>query len=285
MEKQISKKRRQITGGVSLTIAVLLLLVLYLYDASIVLTFFNELLLIALLIAITPSAVLDYLNHKWLAAIEDQTPSLVRGISESQETGVTLVQALDSVVENRLVSGPLAYEVKKLTTQMSWSLSFEDALQRFRDRIRSPIVNRFCALVLEASRSGGQIKQVFKATSGFMEEMREIDQETSSQMKPYIIIIYAAFLVFLFVSIILIVSFFEPLEGLEHILSPTTLVGARQFKDFFYRTMLVSALMGGLMAGKIGERRVLSGLKHSIIQLVMGYITFYIMIPPNWMVI
>ncbi len=115
--------------------------------------------------------------------------------------------------------------------------------------------------------------------------MRETDQETSSQMKPYILIIYASFLVFIFVSIILIISFFEPLEGLEHILSSTSLVGASQFKDFFYRTMLISGLMGGLMAGKIGERRVPGGLKHSIIQLVVGYITYYIMIPPNWVVI
>jgi flagellar protein FlaJ len=284
MNKKISKKRRQITAALSLVIASVLLIAMYFFDPRATTTYINELMLTALLIAVTPSAVLDHLNHKWLEAIEDQTPSLVRGISESQETGVTLVQALDSVVENKLVTGPLADEVQKLTTQMSWGLSFEDALERFRNRINSPIVNRFCALVLEASRSGGQIKNVFKATSGFMEEMREIDEETTSQMKPYIIIIYAAFLVFIFVSIILIVSFFEPLEGLEHILSPTSLVGARQFKDFFYRTMLVSAFMGGLMAGKISGRRVLGGLKHSIIQMVVGYIAFYILIPPNWMV-
>jgi flagellar protein FlaJ len=284
MNKKISKKRRQITAALSLIIASVLLIAMYFFNPRVTTTYINELMLIALLIAVTPSAILDYLHHKWLEAIEDQTPTLVRGISESQETGVTLVQALDSVVENKLVTGPLADEVQKLTTQMSWGLSFEDALERFRNRINSPIVNRFCALVLEASRSGGQIKNVFKATSGFMEEMREIDQETTSQMKPYIIIIYAAFLVFIFVSIILIVSFFEPLEGLEHILSPTSLVGARQFKDFFYRTMLVSGFMGGLMAGKISGRRVLGGLKHSIIQMVVGYIAFYILIPPNWMV-
>ena len=284
MRKQILKKRRQRTFVISLAIAFISVIILYFSNPQTTTTYLNEIMFITILIVITPSAVLDYLNHKWIEAIEDQAPSLVRGISESQETGVTLVRALDAVVENKLVTGPLADEVKKLTTQMSWGLSFEDALQRFRNRIDSPIVNRFCALVLEASRSGGQIKNVFKATSGFMEEMRETDQEASSQMKPYILIIYASFLVFIFVSIILITSFFEPLEGLEHILSTTSLVGASEFKDFFYRTMLISGLMGGLMAGKIGERRVPGGLKHSIIQLVVGYITYYIMIPPNWVV-
>lgn len=167
---------------------------------------------------------------------------------------------------------------------MSWGLSFEDALQKFVKRIGSPVVNRFAALVLEASRSGGQIRKVFTATSGFMEEMREMDKETSSQMRPYLIIIYSAFIVLLFTSIILIGSFFAPLEGYSNILSPITIFGVRQFKDFYYRTMLISALMGGLMAGKISERRVAGGLKHALIMLIIGYITFYIFIPPTWMV-
>jgi hypothetical protein len=48
--------------------------------------------------------------------------------------------------------------------------------------------------------------------------------------------------------------------------------------------MLVSALFGGLMAGKIGERRVAGGLKHSIVMLVAGYVIFFVIVPPNWMV-
>ena len=119
MRKQILKKRRQRTFVLSLAIAFISVIILYFYNPQTTTTYINEIMFITILIAITPSAVLDYLNHKWIEAIEDQTPSLVRGISESQETGVTLVQALDAVVENKLVTGPLADEVKKLTTQMS----------------------------------------------------------------------------------------------------------------------------------------------------------------------
>jgi len=67
-------------------------------------------------------------------------------------------------------------------------------------------------------------------------------------------------------------------------LSPMSAVSVGAFKDFFYRTMLISALVGGLMAGKIGERRVAGGLKHSIILMVTGYVIFYVLVPPNWMV-
>jgi flagellar protein FlaJ len=214
--------------------------------------------------------------------VEDQMPVLVRGISESQETGITFIKAIEKVVEDKMIRPPLSDEVKKLTVQMSWGLSFEDALKGFRNRIDSSIVNRFCTLVLEASRSGGQIRKVFTATSGFMEDMRQMDRDTSSQMKPYVIVIYAAFFVFAFTSVVLVRSFFAPLQGLPQILSPLSIGGISDLKDFFYRTMLISALVGGLMAGKIGERRVLGGLKHSIVLMVVGYAIFYLLIPPNW---
>jgi flagellar protein FlaJ len=102
-------------------------------------------------------------------------------------------------------------------------------------------------------------------------------------MRPYIIVIYAAFVVFLFTAIILVQSFFAPLEGYPQILSQFSIVGVREFKDFFYKNMLVSAVTGGLMAGKIGERRVVGGLKHAIVLSVVGYVVFFITIPPNWM--
>jgi flagellar protein FlaJ len=279
---RIPKKRRRDAAVVSLICAVGFILVPVLVWPSEASPFSNELFLAALLVATVPSATLDHINQKWMDTIETQMPLLVRGVSEIQETGLTFVKAFDKVVENKMVRPPLSDEVKTLSVQMSWGLSFEEALKRFRERISSPIVSRFCALILEASRSGGQIRTVFTATSGFMEEMQDMDRETSSQMRPYLIIIYTAFFTYIFTSIILLSSFFVPLEGYTNVLSPVSMVGAREFRDFFYRTMLISGLVGGLMAGKMGERRVVGGLKHSIAMMVVGYIIFYFTIPPNW---
>jgi len=282
--RKIEKNTRILAAALSTIMAASMMLTAFLVRPSVAITYVNELALLTILIIVVPSAVLDFWNQRWVDTIENQMPSFVRGISESQATGATITEAMDSVVQNKIVRHPLADEVKKISVQMSWGISFEEALRRFRDRIGILVVSRFTVLVLEASRSGGEIGKVFQATSGFMEGMKEIDSETDSEMRPYTIIVYTAFFVFLFVALILVQSFFMPLEGSQQILSTVTIVGVREFKDFFYRTMLVSALMGGLMAGKIGERRVLSGLKHSIIMLVAGYIIFFLTIPPNWMV-
>ena len=283
---KVSKKAMKMSAIVSVVIAIAFVVgFFFLIGINVFNKFFTEIFLVAILIAITPPACFNFIYQRWMDAIEDQMPVLVRGVAESQETGITFVEAFEKVVENKMIRSPLADEVKKLTNQMSWGLTFEEALEKFKERIGSPVVNRFSALVLEASHSGGYIRKVFTATSGFMEEMRESDKETSSQMKPYLIIIYVAFYIFLLTTIILLGSFFAPLEGSQQILSPASIGGIRVYKDFYYRTMLVSALMGGLMGGKIGERRVLGGLKHSIVMMISGYIIFFLTIPPNWVVV
>jgi flagellar protein FlaJ len=283
--QKVAKKIRQIVAVVTVVCAVMVFVAaLLVLPFDVVALYSNELFLAAVLIVVVPSAVLDYLNHRWVAAIEKQMPLLVKGVSESQVTGLTIVKALEKVVEDKMVGKPLSDEVQKLTVQMSWGTSFEGALTKFKERIGSPIVSRFCALVLEASRSGGQIKKVFTGTSGFMEEMKEMDEDTDAQMRPYIVVIYVAFLVFLFTAIILVQSFFAPLEGYPQVLSQFSIAGVSEFKDFFYKNMVVSAVTGGLMAGKIGERRVVGGLKHAIALLTVGYVVFLVLIPPNWVV-
>jgi archaeal flagellar protein FlaJ len=280
---KVSLKNRKITLALSLSIVTIVVLIIAILSYSTLTTYINEIFFASILVILVPSAILDLKHQRWMSAIEDQMPLLVRGVAESQETGMTLVKALEKVVDNKMVSGPLAKEVKQLVIQMSWGTSFENALTNFKNKINSPIVNRFCVLVLEASHSGGTIKKVFTATSGFMEEMKEIDKDTNAQMKPYIIVVYAAFVVFMVTAILLVRSFFAPLEGTGQILSDVTVTGSSNFKSFFYQNMLVSGLTGGLMAGKIGERRVAGGMKHSILLVVMGYLIFLFTIPPNWM--
>jgi len=274
---------RQYTFGASLLSVFVVVALIGVLSLSALTTYLNEIFFVSILVILIPSAILDIKHQRWISSIENQMPLLVRGVAESQETGMTLIRALEKVVDNKMVSGPLSKEVKQLVIEMSWGTSFEDALTNFKNRINSPIVNRFCVLVLEASRSGGTIKKVFTATAGFMEEMKGIDRETDAQMKPYIIVIYSAFAVFIVTAILLVQSFFAPMSGSQQISSNTAIAGVGGLKDFFYQDMLVSALTGGLMAGKIGERRVAAGMKHSILLVVVGYAIFFAGIPPTWM--
>src|SRR5271169_5747699 len=97
--RQISKKTRQITAAVSIVLVLIDVAVLAITDPAALSVYANEIFLLSVLVIIVPSAILDYENQRWISAIEDQMPLLVRGVSESQETGLTLVKALEKVVD------------------------------------------------------------------------------------------------------------------------------------------------------------------------------------------
>ncbi len=132
--RQISKKIRQVAVAVPIVVILVDVVILAIINPNVLTVYANEIFLLAVLIIIVPSAILDYENQRWTSAIEDQMPLLVRGVSESQETGLTLVKALEKVVDDKMIGHPLSDEVKKLTIQMSWGASFEQALTNFKER-------------------------------------------------------------------------------------------------------------------------------------------------------
>ena len=91
--RQISKNKRQTTAAVSVVLVLVGIFMFAIFNPNALTLYANEIFLLGILVVIIPSAVLDYENQTWVSAIEDQMPLLVRGVSESQETGLTLVKA------------------------------------------------------------------------------------------------------------------------------------------------------------------------------------------------
>ena len=100
-------------------------------------------------------------------------------------------------------------------------------------------------------------------------------------MKPYIWIIYAAFIIFLLVIVVLFNTFFYPMAEMytefqgnqfQNLgLNPQVL---ESYKILFLHMTIVEGLFSGLVAGKMGEGKAKSGLKHSSIMVLIGWITY-----------
>jgi flagellar protein FlaJ len=166
--------------------------------------------------------------------------------------------------------GPLTAELRKMTAQISWGLTFEEALLAMGRRVSTVLVQRAVPLIIEASRSGGHVEKVFDPLGKFIQSTLLLDKERRAQTRPYIAIIYVAFFVFLFTIILLFKSFFISIEGLP-ILGMSVMSSAEMQRIFFHMTA-IQAFFGGLVAGKMGEGTINAGLKHSLIMMLCGYI-------------
>jgi len=263
---RIERKVKKITLIISAVLAIMV--VLFAYSMFRGTALFDELLFFALIIVVSPSAILGYLDYKWRKSINEHLPDLFGSIVQAQETGMTLPQALEEAAGRDY--GSLTVELKKMTGQMSWGMSFEDALQAMGKRIDTVLVQRTVPMIIGASRSGGRVEKVFDPMGRFIHSTLLLDKERQTQTRPYIAIIYVAFFVFLFTIILLFKSFFVSLEQAP--ILGTAIMTAEETKRMFFHMTSIQAFFGGLVAGKMGNGTINAGMKHSLVLMICGYI-------------
>jgi flagellar protein FlaJ len=229
---------------------------------------FDEFLFFAAITAVFPPAVLTYIDYKWRKAIDEHLPDLFRSIVQAQETGMTLLQALEDASTRNY--GPLTAELKKMNAQISWGMTFEEALIALGKRVNTVLMQRTVPLIIEASRSGGHVEKVFDPLGKFVQTTLLLDKERRNQTRPYVAIIYVAFFVFLFTIILLFKSFFISMESLPML--GTAVMSPLEMERLFFHMTSIQAFFGGLVAGKMGEGTINAGLKHSLIMMLCGYI-------------
>jgi flagellar protein FlaJ len=228
---------------------------------------FDESIFFAIIVAICPPAILDYVDYKWRKAVDEHLPDLFRSIVQAQQTGMTLPQALEEASKRDY--GPLTSELKKMTAQISWGMSFEEGLLNLGKRVNTVLVQKTVPMIIEASRSGGHVEKVFDPMGKFIQTTLLLDKERRTQTRPYIAIIYVAFFVFLFTIILLFRSFFTSIQGLPTM--GTASMSPSQVQKIFFHMTSIQAFFGGLVAGKMGDGTVSAGLKHGLILMLCGY--------------
>jgi flagellar protein FlaJ len=220
-----------------------------------------------LVAVLTPLAAVNFVNYRWQKGIDQHLPDLFRSIVQAQEVGLTLPQAMDEAAKRDY--GPLTAELKKMTVQMSWGYSFEEAFTAFGKRVGTNLMQRTLPLIIEASRSGGSVEKVFDPLGKFINTNNLMEKERTAQTRPYIMIIYVALFVFLFTIILLFKTFFATAESVP--LLSTSATAAGDMQRIFLHMTLIQGFFGGLAAGKMGEGSIGAGLKHSLIMMLLGY--------------
>ncbi|MEM2081184.1 MAG: type II secretion system F family protein [Candidatus Bathyarchaeia archaeon] len=263
---KIERKLKKLVIAVSVLIAATV--VLAGYFAVGVTAALDDFVFFGFLIVVSPVALLNYIDYRWRKAVDERLPDLFRSIVQAQETGMTFHSALEEAAKRDY--GPLTSELKKMTAQISWGASFEEALLAFGRRVGTVLTQRTVPLIIEANRSGGQVEKVFEPMGKFIQSTLLLEKERRTQTRPYIAIIYVALFVFLFTIVILFKTFFTNIEGAALFSMPT--ISLMNLQRIFLHLAIIQGFFGGLVAGKMGEGSISAGLKHSLIMMLLGYI-------------
>ena len=228
-----------------------------------------------------PFAFFIYLEHARIASIEEHFPDFLRDIAEFKRAGVTLSRAIQNASSNDY--GQLSPEVRKIALELSWGVSFEDAMQRLADRIESPMLERSISIITAAQAAGGEVTTILETVSSDLRKLKELEAERKSKLSVYTMTIYAIYLLLLFIIIVLtesLVPAVPKMQAAGEFLGGTMgTISEFEFRQLLFQVTIIEAAFAGLISGEMGEGKLSAGIKHAVVLVLISLLAFQ-MIPP-----
>lgn len=243
-------------------------------------TSIDDIAVFTFLIAALPLAILDFREMSRRRHIEEALPNFFRDLAGMNDSGMTLPNAVHLVAQADYST--LTPYVKKLDNEMSWSVTFIDAIQRFRVRLATPLTDRSIDLIAKASKAGGDVSEVLRAAANDGYEFIMLRTDRRNNMLIYIVIVFIAFMVFVFVIYILVTTFLSVMATAGAAAAQTSAAGGSfganinlpLYTRIFTHAAIIQGLFSGLVAGQMGEGRVTAGLKYSVFMVLIAWVMF-----------
>jgi len=228
---------------------------------------------VGLVVAFGPAGIHAAREARETRDLEERFPDFLRDLASNRRAGVALADAVEAAAES---------EVERMAAQLSWDVPFEEVIQRFRDRVATPLVDRACAIVLQAERAGGRITDVLVAASRDVRALRALQNERRSTMAMYTIVVYLSFLVFLAVAVMLHTQFLPQLVEAGEAAGQQGLGGGfeggsvnlEDYRQFFYVSSVVQGVGGGVLAGVLAHGDPRPGLQHAALMVAISAAVF-----------
>jgi len=224
--------------------------------------------ILAFILTIMLPALFSFFEASRIRRLEAEFPAMVRDISLSVKSGMTLKEAM-SVADNMI----------------SWGVSFENALLHFAKKYPTSLIRKTVFTLIEASRMGGQLAEILEGIATDVEETKALERKRTSETKPYIIVCYISYFVFLAVILIVSYVYVPMMEEAAGSGSGEALPGGlgqfavsegdlALYDRLFFHALVIQGFFAGLVTGKIGEGKAVAGLKHSVFFIVVAVITY-----------
>ena len=261
------------------TTTVLILLALLSLLGILDLGFFTpvDLIVFAILSGTGIYGFFEYFRLRKITKIDKVFPDFVRDLAESRRAGMTFTKAI--LFASKGNYGILTPEIQKISQQVSWGSSVTDALVAFSKRVNTKSIRRTISLIIEASKSGGNVADVLDVAAKDAREIKMLEAERKTNMQSYVVVIYVGMFVFLAIIAILCTSFIPSMtgtgsKGLSGVMGGKSLVTTAEITMVFFYATLVQGFGSGLVAGVFEDGSFTSSVKHVFVMVIVTWFLF-----------
>jgi len=232
---------------------------------------YDRLLIIAFLIAIMPYAIDITLQKRRLKKKEELYTEFLFKLSEMMRGGLDPIKSVKELAKSDM--GVLTPHIRMASNEMLYGKSFEGAMRGMSASVGSDLVRRYTELVIQSSYSGGSVADLILKSSEDMRSIINLEREKEGALSQFTLIFYFAQGIIVFIAYTLNSSLLPFLTGG----ATGNLFGENEiqnidFPNGFFHLIMINALFGGLVIGKISEGDVRYGLKHVVILMVGCYL-------------
>jgi len=233
--------------------------------------FFNLFSLNIIAIFIIPIGLFlyQYVKYKENKEIEERFPDFLRDVAQNIRTRMTIPQAITATKDTYY--GALTPHIKKMVVQMDWGVPLDKILTDFAGK-SSKQLKRTVSTIIDTHRGGGDIASIFESTGQSSVEINRINKERSSIVYNQMLTGYVIFFVFIGVLIMMQIYLIPSLQTFSS--SDVSISNFNElggfYADVFRILIILQGFFSGLVIGKLSEGSIISGLKHSIILVIIG---------------
>jgi len=241
----------------------------------------NNIMAFGLLIAFIFPAIIEFHNYRWSRQVDRNIPKLLRDVAEAVHSGMTLPRALEEA--SRRDYGPLSKELEHAISMFILGASWEDSLLSFAQRLGRPSALRMSTILVEAHQTGGRMIEVLNTSVELLSSLDEYREEQHNAMRPYMITIYMATVIFLIIANVVLRQFLAPLYSVSGsaIVEESGLLASvldiNYYASILFWASMVESIFGGLIAGKIRNGTLSAGLCHSVILIIVTFVFFNVL--------
>jgi archaeal flagellar protein FlaJ len=222
-------------------------------------------LAVSLFIIAAPPAIIHMKLSKTRSSMEQGVASFLRDLTEVRKTGLSPEKCIESL--SRRDYGAFTKELRKISSDISWGVPIKQVMIDFLHRTRSWMVQIVMFLLVETIDVGGGTIAMIDSLARFNNMTVEVEKEKKMSVRPYIMMPYLAS--------ILLVATTVMMMGLTTGITipgqapppPNTLM-----ETIFISSVIFHSFLIGVVAGKISDDSIASGLKHSAILVIIAVI-------------
>jgi flagellar protein FlaJ len=240
-----------------------------------------------------PLAVFHEWNVHRRQSIVGKLSENLRKLASANETGMTLLESINTVSETS--TGKLADEFEVIHAKVKYGTSLKDALYEFNNKYHIPRLARTTKLIAKAQEASSQITAVLSTAAQASENQDDIARDRKSRTRMQVVIIVMTFMTLLGVMAILKMRFLSVMVDLAaqtgggggeaaEAASGGGVGGGGLAENvdtdllnlLFFHAVTFQALVSGFVAGYIRDVSILAGVKYLVVLPTFSLLVFMV---------